>query len=66
MSSIAELIKEQTDKIKVAKARFDAECEVGRSLLPEKVKDDIHWEGPLKAFKKHTKYAELIKAIYSQ
>lgn len=56
--------EEQVRAISVAKARLKAEMDVGRSMLPESVQEDCHWDGCPRAMDKNPKYRDLIKAVY--
>lgn len=57
-------IKDQINRIKLARAKLNAEILVGRAMLPDKVIAACHYDGKQRGIEENPKYRELIEEIY--
>lgn len=56
-------MKDQIQRITVARARLNAEIAVARAMLPDNVESDLHFNGAYRASQDHPEWADAIKAI---
>lgn len=63
--TMKEAIREQTQKLRIASIRMNAEKEVLRQLLPEQVQKDLHYNGKTRAIERNPSFAEAIEILSS-
>jgi hypothetical protein len=56
-------MKEQIQKIKIARARLVAEIQVAQAMLPDDCASELHYNGPRRAIAAYPEFKELITAM---
>lgn len=56
-------MKDQLQRIKIARIRLNAEIQVARSMLPDEVDTVIHYDGKQRAINQYPRYEDVINVI---